>query len=75
MLLPPVINAPPPLVAILNIIPETIRDNPKSIVPAHTQAKAPIDSLLLLALFEFTIIFKAMITILTNTKIPPYWHC
>ena len=49
--------------------------NPNSIVPAHTQANAPILSLLLFALFEFTIIFKAIITILTNTKIPPNWHC
>ena len=53
----------------------TISDNPKSIAPAHTQANAPIDSLLLFALFALTIIFNAIITILTKTKIPPYWHC
>ena len=73
--LPPVINAPPPFVAMLRIIPLMISDNPNNIVPAHTQANAPMLSLLLLALFEFTIIFNAIITILTNTKIPPYWHC
>lgn len=74
-MLPPVINAPPPLVAILRIIPEIISDKPKSIVPPHTQANAPMLSLRLLALFEFTIILSAIITILTKTRIPPNWHC
>ena len=48
----PVIKEPAPFVAIESIIPETISDNPKSIVPAHTHAKLPTDSLLLFALFE-----------------------
>ena len=68
---PPVIKPPEPFVATLKIIPLTIKDNPNSIVPAHTQAKLPTLSLLLFALFEFTIIFIAIITILTNTSIPP----
>ena len=60
----PPIKVPPPLVATLRIIPETINDNPKSIVPAHTQAKAPIDSLFILA----GIIFMVGTLIYTKKK-------